>query len=63
MLPELLAQPAFKQEPHESPLRIPGMGCVHIGGEELLFGGGGGASAANGTHGGGAAGFEAMFDD
>ncbi len=50
MLPELLAQQAFKQEPQESPLR---MGSVHIGGEELMFAGGGG----------GASEFEGMFDD
>ncbi len=47
MLPELLAQQAFKQEPQESPLR---MGSVHIGGEELMFAGG-------------ASEFEGMFDD
>lgn len=53
MVPELMAQQAFKQEPHESPLR---MGSVHIGGEELMFGGGG-------HGGGGASDFEGMFDD
>lgn len=62
MLPELLAQQVFKQEPHDSPLRIPGMGCVHIGGEELLFGGGG-THGGGGGGGGGHSGFESMFDD
>jgi hypothetical protein len=63
MLPELLAQQVFKQEAHDSLLRVPGMDCVHIGGEELLFGGNGGAPAANGTVSGGPTGFANMFDD
>jgi hypothetical protein len=64
MLPELLAQQAFKQETDDASMRMPDMGCVHIGGEELLFGGGSSsANAASGTIDGGATGFANMFDD
>lgn len=63
MLPELLAQQAFKQEADDAPMRMPDMGCVHIGGEELLFGGASGAHVASGAISGGPTGFANMFDD
>ncbi len=65
MLPELLAHQAFKQETDNTSMRMPDtdMGCVHIGGEELLFGGGSSAHVAGGTSHGGPTGFANMFDD